>query len=117
MTFYYSGKINITAHVTRALGLQAGDAVNIARVDKGWTEYYLYIERHANDIMGRHDGTCTVTNGRCRNMRVFSCRLSRYILSLCHADDKVALCIGKAEMVPEIGLAVPIIIHPLHITK
>jgi len=113
ITFFYSGKINITSHVSRSLDLQAGDAINIAKVEKGWTEYYLYIERRAQDMLGHHEGVCAVTHGHGRNLRVFNCRLSRYILTLCHATASVGLNIGTPEEVPGLGLAVPIIIRPI----
>jgi hypothetical protein len=113
LTFFYNGKINITAHVSHSLGLNAGDAVNIAKVENGWTEYYLYIERRANEMRGQYEGVCAVTHGDGHNLRVFNCRLSRYILALCGTTEPVSLSIGEPEEVEGLGLAVPIIIRPL----
>ena len=113
LTFFESGKINITAHVSRTLDLHAADAINIARVEKGWTEYYLYVERRAGEMLGHHEGVCAVTHGHGRNLRVFNCRLSRYILGLCHTDGPLGLSIGTPEQVEGLGLAVPIILRPI----
>ena len=57
-----------------------------------------------------------MTHGHGRNLRVFNCRLSRYILGLCHTEGPLGLSIGTPEQVEGLGLAVPIILRPITTT-
>ena len=110
LAFFSNGIINISAHVSRAIGLNVGDTINIARVDCGVPEYYLYVERRASETIGRHRGTCRPTHGNGHNMRVYNCQLARYVIDLCHADDVVRLCTGEAVCMPQLGMCVSIIV-------
>lgn len=114
VTFNVDGRIEISAAVTKALGLKPGDVIDIALDDTG-RECYLYVKHRAENLSGRHKAQCHVTNGRlaqCNSLRAHSVEICRQILGMngC-AGNQVRLPVGDPEEIPCIGTALPLIIR------
>ena len=108
ITFHPSGRIDLTAHVSKSLGLHPGDVVNIAEEGDSPSEHYLYVVRRSEETTGRHSCTCRkVKSGR--YLRVFSKSLASHILHLCHANGTLCLRVGAPTVLKGIGTALPII--------
>lgn len=104
IVFYDTGRIDLTARVTKALGISPGDVVDIAT---DGIEYYLYVRHKAEDIIGRHEAKCYASRKGSHNMRLNSKRLCRAMLK--HRTGKVPLRCGEVAEVPGIGTAITII--------
>lgn len=111
ITFHQSGKIDITARVSNAIGLEDGDIIDLAE-DRG--EYYLYVRVKASDAIGKHEGRCRSTK-RCksggRNFRAYSKRLCDFVLSQSGSQGKVRAPAGKGENISNLGKAINVIIR------
>ena len=59
ITFHRNGRIDISAIVTKSLGLNAGDVLDICMSDYG--EYYLVIAHKAINTNGNHRAKVFVT--------------------------------------------------------
>ena len=94
VTFFQSGRIDITARVVKLLDLQPGDVIDIA-VSGG--EYLLYVRTKAAQVIGNH-------SGQVRTTKKYSC--SRYSLNF-RAYNK-QLCHNLREVCPGTG-------YPLHL--
>lgn len=107
ITFHSSGRIDITARVTKALALQPGDVIDIAH-DTG--EYYLYV-KHRNAV-GRHEAQCAPTykGHTCNNMRAHSKLLCQAVLKVNGNYLEARLPVGEPINHPSLGKALPIII-------
>lgn len=95
ITFHKSGKIDITARVTKALGLRAGDVIDIVT---GNGECYLRVKHRAERLIGRHEAQVWPTSKavrQCHNMRCHSKRLCAAVLEMCHTDDTARLHTGE----------------------
>lgn len=108
ITFHSNGRIDITARVAKALALQPGDTIDIAR-DTG--EYYLYV-KHRNAV-GRHEAQCRATNhGKtCNNLRAHSKRLCQAVLKVNGNYMEARLPVGEPINHPSLGTALPLIIR------
>lgn len=110
ITFYRNGRIDITARITKILGLRAGDVIDIA-YDSG--EFYLYRLRKADDVVGRHEAQCCSSHkGRLhpsRNLRAYSKRICDAILKVARAEDMARVIAGEVCTFDRIGTAVTII--------
>ncbi len=105
ITFYASGRIDITAHVARHLKLQKGDVIDICMHDK---EYYLYV-RHRAPTIGRHEAAVYPTNKNGLNFRTWSQTLCDTMLHASGAnEDKARLCVGELMLVQD-RILLPII--------
>lgn len=82
ITFNAGGRIEISARVTRALDLHAGDVIDIA-VDERTREVYLYV-KHRAPLAGRHKAQCYRTGkGRtCNSLRAHSVEICRQVLDM-----------------------------------
>ena len=109
ITFHPDGRIDLTAHVTKALSLCPGDVINIARVGERYSEHYLYVARRTCETIGRHSCTCHLVKGKGRYMRVFSKRLTGYVLSLTHSVTAIRLHVGATTEVSGLGIGLPLI--------
>lgn len=58
VTFFQSGRIDITARVVKLLDLQPGDVIDIA---VSGSEYLLYVRTKAANVVGRHAGEVRTT--------------------------------------------------------
>lgn len=113
ITFHSNGRIDLTAHVSRVLGIMPGDVINIASDDSSFPELYLYVARRADDTLGRHSCRCRPAKSNGRYLRFFSKRLATLILDATQSTERVSLRVGASTIVPGLGLALPIIIpHP-----
>ena len=111
ITFHRSGKIDITARVSNAIGIMEGDVIDIAE-DRG--EYYLYIRVKAQDAVGRHEARCRATKKSKqggRNFRAYSRQLCAFVLSQSGASDIARVPAGVAEEIPKLGRAINVIIR------
>ena len=105
ITFYSSGRIDITARVAKILSLNHGDVIDIII---GHTEWYLYV-KHRAPTVGRHGATVYRSNSKGNNFRTYSKKTCSYILYECEAEDQVKLWVGVPTELPAYGIAVPII--------
>lgn len=113
ITFHSSGRIDLTAHVSRTLDIKPGDVLNIASHGTSFVELYLYVSRRVGDTVGRHSCTCRPAKSNGRYLRFFSKRLATLILNATHSVQRVSLRVGVSTIVPGLGPALPIIIpHP-----
>ena len=109
VTFHADGRIDITARLAKMLDLHDGDVINIAN-DK--SEYFLYVQHRADNLVGRHEAQCYPTNRRGRrnnNLRCHSKRLCNIILALNADATDVRLPVGAPQQHPLLGTILPII--------
>lgn len=92
ISFYSSGKIDITSRIANALGMVDGDVIDIM-MWKG--EFYLYVSVHASDICGRHEAQCFPSKRGGRHFRTWCRRLCSAILSECGETSRVSLAAGE----------------------
>lgn len=78
ISFYPSGRIDITAGVARALNLQQGDVIDVAIHG---TERYIYVRLRAQNVNGRHSATVYATKRGSNNFRCFSRQLCQAMLA------------------------------------
>jgi predicted aspartyl protease len=104
ITFTQSGCIELSARVVRALGIEAGDVIDIGREGR---EHYLYVAIRAADKVGRHRCEVRRVMRGERTSRVYSVAHCRYFLA--DGQEKVSLPVGE---VTEVGgyKAMPIIV-------
>lgn len=88
ISFYSSGKIDITSRIANALGMVDGDVIDIM-MWKG--EFYLYVSVHASDICGRHEAQCFPSKRGGRHFRTWCRRLCSAIISECGSTVPDAL--------------------------
>ena len=88
ISFYSSGKIDITSRIANALGMVDGDVIDIM-MWKG--EFYLYVSLHASDICGRHEAQCFPSKRVGRQFRTWCRRLCSAIISECGVNVTDAL--------------------------
>ncbi|MEG2599861.1 MAG: hypothetical protein RSA66_10360 [Muribaculaceae bacterium] len=105
ITFYSSGRIDITAHLAKLLALHYGDVIDIMIEH---AEYYLYV-KHRAPTVGRHDATVYPSNAKGNNYRACSKKLCSAILYQCEAKGQVKLCAGTPDESHLYGIVVPII--------
>ena len=108
VTFYRSGRIDITAYVARTLDLHEGDVIDIL-VDHDDGEYMLFVRQRAADTPGRFEAQCCHTNKRGNNFRCHSKRLCNVILKASNCESVARLPIGTALDLPIYGHAVMLI--------
>lgn len=78
VSFYSSGRIDITSRVARAIGIADGDVISIAESDG---EYYIYCAKHADAVVGSHQGTVHPTKQHSRNFRCYSSQICHILLT------------------------------------
>ena len=110
VTFHSDGRIDLTAHVAKALAIAPGDVINIACTGERHGELYLYVSRRASQATGRHAGTCRPAKSG-HYLRAFSKQLTTHMQRLCHVSGTLRLRVGAAEEVSGLGTALPIIVQ------
>ncbi len=110
VTFHRDGRIDLTAHVVKALDLHEGDVINIAELGERYPEHFIFVARRAVDATGRHSGICRPVKRGGNYQRVYSKCLTDYILHRCQASDSQALRVGAPTQLTGIGQALPLII-------
>jgi hypothetical protein len=112
ISFFRSGKIDITSRVARLLAITPGDVLDIA-VEDG--EYYLFVRVRSGRAMGRHQAVCIPTKHGARNFRAYSVGLSAAMLRAAAVSGKepaeARFACGQAVTHPAFGVMVPIITH------
>ena len=106
ITFHATGRICISARVSKLLSLAYGDVVDIM---EGTGETYLYV-KHRAPVVGKHEGMVFRSNKNGSHCIASSIKLSRYILQRCSVSDKVRLCCGSPVTLAHYGTALPIIV-------
>lgn len=95
ITFHQRGNIDITARVTKLLGLQVGDVIDI--YIEG-SEFYLYVKHRAGTTAGRHEAMLYPTSRKvkqCHNLRCHSRRLCQALQEACNTTDVLRLPVGE----------------------
>ncbi len=91
ISFFASGKIEITSRVAKALGIAPADVIDIMTDDD---EYYLFIAARAATVRGRHEAQCRPTNRGGRHFRAYSRRLCSAILKAAGSTFRACLAAG-----------------------
>ena len=76
VSFFPSGKIDITARVARLLDMHPGDVIDIA-IDG--SEYLLFVR--VRQASGSHEAMVHTTKRRSHNFRCYSSRLCQFMIS------------------------------------
>lgn len=108
ISFYSSGRIDITSRLAKVLGLQCGDAIDISMEG---SELYLHKRISSKLMFGKHAATCRATHKHvrtCNNLRVYYKPLADKILQLAGAAVCAKLPVGEPVCVCGVA-AVPII--------
>ena len=106
VTFYRSGRIDITSRVAKLLDLHDGDVVDI---DKHSGEWLLFV-RHRNDkLIGAHEARCYASKKNSRNYRAYSKRLCDAVLTEVGVTEIARLAAGESVDFSYYGVAVPLI--------
>ena len=92
ITFHANGRIDITARISRWLGVEDGDVIDIIH-DNG--EYFLTIREKHDDIMGKHEAQCWASNKQGRNYRAYSSKLCNAIIKMTGHHDCAKLPAGE----------------------
>lgn len=94
ISFYRSGRIDITTKLSKRLGLEAGDVIDILF---DGMEFYLYVRAKADTLMGKHEAQCHPTNPECRNchnFRVYSKRICDRIIRIAGTGSEARIYAG-----------------------
>lgn len=86
ITFHRNGRIDITARVSRHLGLKDGDVIDL--LDDG-NDWHMYVRSRSEDVRGRHEGQCRATNPAkrcCHNFRTYSKKICDLVLGMSGGD-------------------------------
>ena len=112
ITFNSDGRIEISSRVSKTLGLQPGDVIDIA-LDETGREVYLYVKHRHDRLAGRHKAQCYKTNSRsCNSLRAHSVEICRQVLDLNgYSAQQARLPVGDPVEIPCIGTALPLIIR------
>mgnify|MGYP001023253787 CR=1 FL=1 len=95
VTFYKSGRIDITARVAHKLCLSEGDVIDVA---SDGMEYYLYVRTKGIYTEGKHEAQCWPTKKGSHNFRAHSVRLCHNVMCLSGAEEVARLPIGDFEL-------------------
>jgi hypothetical protein len=92
--FRANGHFDLTARVVKALGISAGDVVDVLC---DGTEYYLYVACHASEQGGRYEARCypSKAKGHSNHYRGSSARLCRAMLRASGNDNYAAFPCGS----------------------
>lgn len=104
ITFYASGRIDISARVAKHLQLSRGDVLDIM-IDQD--EFYLYVRLRSPN--GRHEACVFPSNRQGKHFRASSKRLCSAILDVSGVTDKARLCVGEPKESQYHGTLLPII--------
>lgn len=109
ITFWKSGRIEISAWVAKSIGLHSGDVIDVF-VDEQEGEYYLFVKLHA-PFIGRHKAVAMKSNSAGNHFRANSKDITAFFLDECKASRYVKLACGEVCKLPSYGKAIPIIIN------
>lgn len=86
ISFYPSGKIDISAYLARRLSLAPGDVIDIASDSDEW---YLYVKLRSGTYTGRHKGCVWATNNGKGTFRTCSKALAAAVLAAAGAVGRL----------------------------
>lgn len=93
VVFYRGGKITLSSHVVRILGISPGDVIDVLH---DGADYFLYVSHYAENVQGlRYRARCYSAKRGTSNLRANSARLCSTILSITHCQDFAALPVGN----------------------
>lgn len=94
VSFYRNGRIDITARVVKALGIEKGDVIDVAM---DGDEYLLYVAHKGKDVAGAHEARCYPSN--VRNTHNYRCHSKRLCEAMVAAVRTPLKCMveGKAD--------------------
>ena len=105
LTFYQTGRIDISATASKHLHLNSGDVIDILCDDRG--EWYLYVKvRQPN---GKHKASVYRTNKHGCCYRTNSKALTNAVLKECGATDIARLAIATPIINEQYGTLLPLI--------
>lgn len=115
ITFHETGRIDITANLSRTLSLEENDVIDVVYDDVA-REFYIYVRHRASSIVGRHEAQCRVTNRRARktnNFRAHSKTICQGLFNYTKplTPGPLRCQVGYPLDHPQLGWAVPIIIR------
>lgn len=90
ITFWSSGRIEITARVSKNLRLSRGDVIDVVM---DGDEYYLYVKFRA-PVVGRHEATVFPTNKDYNYFRAYSKNLCSAVIMESGSEGCARLTIG-----------------------
>lgn len=106
ITFYGSGRIDITARIVSLLDLHPKDVIDIASDGR---DYFLYVRTRSNGLVtGRYEGQCYQSNGKGRNFRAYSKKLCNAMTAIA-GGTPARLMAGDYDEYDSIGKAVIIL--------
>jgi hypothetical protein len=106
ISFFTSGRIDISASIAKHLCLKSGDVIDILYDEKSG-ECYLYVKvRQPN---GHHTGSVYRTNLHGNNYRTFTKKLTTAILQLCNTNNTARLAVGTPIINEQYGTMLPLI--------
>ncbi|MDY5632524.1 MAG: hypothetical protein SPF56_08565 [Bacteroidaceae bacterium] len=106
ITFHISGRICLSARISKLLSLRQGDVIDIMVAER---ETYIYA-KHRNAV-GRHEGMVYRSKKMSNHYIASSKKLCSYMLEKCKAENKVKLWCGTPENFELYGIALPIIVN------
>ena len=95
VSFFANGRIDITSRLARAIGLAAGDVIDMA-YDGG--EFYMFVRLKANACTGRHEAQCWPTKKGSHNFRAHSKRLCQAVMKFSNAEQVARLSMGDRAL-------------------
>lgn len=110
ITFHRSGLIELTSRIAKMLDLHDNDAIDILRPDDDYVMPDCYLVVH-KDAMGSRPRVRPSHKGKRinRHYRAHSVVMCRYILRLCHQQERVSLNVGERVTLHPYGYALPLI--------
>ncbi|MCM1356437.1 MAG: hypothetical protein NC212_08540 [Staphylococcus sp.] len=91
ISFLANGRIDLTSRIVRSLDIHPGDVIEVMTAEG---EFYLYVSKRAESIIGRHEAQCNPTSKRGHHFRAWSHRLTAAILSECGVTPRADLTTG-----------------------
>ncbi len=107
ISFFASGKIDITSRIVKALDMAEGDVIDIM---VGGGEYYFYVSSRSSMVCGKHEAQCYPSKHGSKHFRAYSRRLCAAIFQASGFSNHASFAAG--EVVEVNGRkAIPIIIR------
>lgn len=96
ISFFPSGKIDISSRIVKALEMKAGDVIDIMVADN---EFYLYVSVNASEICGRHQARCYPSKRGSRHFRTYCRRLCSAMIGDHKSARNVSFAAGDVVIV------------------
>ena len=94
ISFYKSGRIDITSRLAKVLGLKGGDLIDVSVEGRE-----IYLHKRSEEVKyGNHAAQCRSTHKHvrtCNNLRVYHKQLANIILSYAGVTDAAKLPVGE----------------------